>query len=611
MSATSSGTIITLSSVSTGVTSYQVSRPNTATETLVQGLNPNGVETAVIAGTKSTGDTVTITVFDGGISGGSKAESYVVQSTDTLGSIAAGLAGVISGDSTLAALGITASSSSTVVNLSSMSNNLTTYAKSTSTGATETITLGQSTGITAFSYNNLNELTNTSAGGAARFQGTTNKPIVSATIDSTVKANLPNSTSFSAQPSLSSGSNATTVNVVDGNNNSVTNPYQIGVRGGPSASLSFDANGNTTNVESSYCLPLWDMLGRSGKNADSERSFVSSGGKVILGKGDLTHRESRSKESVPALQDLHYMRISPLSMEKSALVPESGGSCTDIYSWDAENRLIKITYPGTNNFSTLAYDGLGRNVSIVETTAGSVTSTKNFVWCGDKLRPNSPCEERDASSTLTKRFFNRGQMNLTNKYFYQSDQLGSMREVTDNSGTIQAEYSYAPYGQITRITELVASDFQYARYYAHARSGLYFPFHRLYNAQSARWLSRDPMEETIGGPQQNLYVYANNRPIDMLDPTGLDCCWGPSSPPSGPHSPCGLYGTETFMFVSEQCVCMCLGDGDWPNKVRHCLWCRRASGDSNDYSRHFSCVAMHPNAEGLVNLVSCRSNEFK
>ncbi len=95
----------------------------------------------------------------------------VVQSTDNLTSIAAGLAGVISGDSTLSALGITASSSSTVVNLSSTSNKLTTYVQSTSTGATETITLGQSTGITKFVFNNLNELTSTSGGGLARVPG--------------------------------------------------------------------------------------------------------------------------------------------------------------------------------------------------------------------------------------------------------------------------------------------------------------------------------------------------------------------------------------------------------------------------------------------------------
>ncbi len=135
VSATSSGALVTLNSASTGVTSYRVSRPNTATETLVQGLNPNGVQTAMIAGLKSTADQLTLTIFDAGLSGGSKAETYTVLSGDSLTSIASGIASVINGDSALSALGISASASSTVVNLSSTSNNLTTYAKSTSLGA--------------------------------------------------------------------------------------------------------------------------------------------------------------------------------------------------------------------------------------------------------------------------------------------------------------------------------------------------------------------------------------------------------------------------------------------------------------------------------------------
>ena len=32
---------------------------------------------------------------------------------------------------------------------------------------------------------------------------------------------------------------------------------------------------------------------------------------------------------------------------------------TNSYAWDAENRMIKITYPGSSNFSSFVYDGLG------------------------------------------------------------------------------------------------------------------------------------------------------------------------------------------------------------------------------------------------------------
>ncbi len=250
---------------------------------------------------------------------------------------------------------------------------------------TETITLSQSTGITQYTFNNLNELTNSSGAGAARFLGTTNKPIVSAKIDSTF-ASLPASTSFCANTVLSSGANSATANIVDGNNGSVTNTYQIGVHGGPSAALIYDANGNCT----------------------------------------------------------------------------SDG--TNSYAWDAENRLVKITYTGSNNFSTFVSDGLGRNVSIVETVSDRVTTTKVFVWCG-----NNRCEQRDAGSSVTAQFFSLGETISGTSYFYVKDSLGSIRDMTDSSGTVKAEYAFDPYGRVAKISENVAADFQFAGYYFHSR----------------------------------------------------------------------------------------------------------------------------------------------
>ena len=413
--------------------SYDCASNRTAVQTSL-------TQTANITGSVTSGNTLTITVYDSGISGGSKPETYTVLSGDTLTSIAAGLAGVINGDSTLSALGISATSASTVVNVKSTSSNLTTYAKSTSGGATETVTLAQGTGITGYSYNDLNELTSTSGGGSARFLGTTNKPIVSATVNSTVRATLPSSTSFTANAALSTGSNASTVNIVDGNNNSVTNTYQVSVQGGPSATLTNDANGNMT----------------------------------------------------------------------------SDG--TNSYAWDAENRLIKITYPGTNNYSSFVYDGLGRNATIVETVSGSVTSTKQFVWCGGQR-----CEARDGSSGITAQYFSNGETITGTSYFYTRDNNLSVRDVTNSSGTTEAEYGYSPYGQVTLLQGSNLSDFQYAGYYTHQRSSLNLTRSRAYHAGTGRWINRDPMGE-IGGI--NFYDYVSNNPVGWLDPDGTNALVG-------------------------------------------------------------------------------------
>lgn len=229
---------------------------------------------------------------------------------------------------------------------------------------------------------------------------------------------------------------------------------------------------------------------------------------------------------------------------------------------------VQITYPGTGNYTTLSYDGLGRNVSIIETTSGSVTSTKQFVWCGlDR------CEQRNASSSVTAQFFALGETISGTSYFYDVDHLGltaasvrpfdylrmigwmgypswtdqatprvtmndlfpqglgahplsfnplahsgSIREMTNSAGAIQAEYSYDPFGRVTQLQGTLSADFQYAGYYEHGPSGLNLTLFRAYSPTLGRWINRDPIEE-YGGI--NLYTYVDNDPLGGIDLFGL------------------------------------------------------------------------------------------
>ena len=56
---------------------------------------------------------------------------------------------------------------------------------------------------------------------------------------------------------------------------------------------------------------------------------------------------------------------------------------------------------------------------------------------------------------------------LNARCYYIRDHLGSVREMTDTTGAIQARYDYDPYGRVTQIAGSMASDFQYAGYYKH------------------------------------------------------------------------------------------------------------------------------------------------
>ncbi len=331
--------------------------------------------------------------------------SYTVQSGDSTTVIATALKNAINGNSTLTALGVTATSSAAVITISSNSIKATTYTATKNSGATETITLSDS----------------------AAASGT-----------------VSSSNEFVASPSLSSGANTAVVTAVSGGGTPSNNPYAVTISSVSAQSMTYDDNGNMT------------------------------------------------------------------------------GDGTNTYAWDAENRLLQITYPGSGNNTQFVYDPFGRCVKIVETVASSVTSTKQFRWCGAQR-----CEERDGSGSLSngKQFFALGQVNFASgtptNYFYTTDHPGSIREMTktvSGTTTIEAQYGYDPYGIATKLQGSQDADFQYAGYYMHAPSGLNLTRTRQYSANLGRWISRDPIGENGG---LNLYGYVGNSPVMNTDPSGL------------------------------------------------------------------------------------------
>jgi RHS repeat-associated protein len=176
--------------------------------------------------------------------------------------------------------------------------------------------------------------------------------------------------------------------------------------------------------------------------------------------------------------------------------------------------VIKINYPGSGNNSQFTYDGYGHVVKIIETSSGTITSTKQFVWTAHKMR-----ESRDASGVLTAQYFNSGQTVSGTSYFYTTDHLRSVREMTSSTGSIAAQYFYDSYGRSSKIQGSLASDAQYAGYYTHPPSGLNLAEYRGYASKFGRWLKRDPIGE-FG--DINLYRYALGNPINFRDPSGLD-----------------------------------------------------------------------------------------
>jgi RHS repeat-associated protein len=210
--------------------------------------------------------------------------------------------------------------------------------------------------------------------------------------------------------------------------------------------------------------------------------------------------------------------MSPLAYDANGNLTTNG---TTNYVYDAANRLVQIWYGpvGSSSNTAITYDGLGRKVQILETSSsGTVTSTKNLIWDGLNIR-----EELSASNAVTKMYFNNGVWISGTNYYYTSDHLGSIREVTGTTGLVQARYDYDPYGNQTQLSGTINVDFGYTGLYYHEPSELNFAPYREYSPALGRWISRDPIGMHGG---VNLYAYVFNDPIKLTDPEGLckkDC----------------------------------------------------------------------------------------
>ncbi|MBS0219681.1 MAG: RHS repeat-associated core domain-containing protein [Proteobacteria bacterium] len=226
---------------------------------------------------------------------------------------------------------------------------------------------------------------------------------------------------------------------------------------------------------------------------------------------------------VASTQTATYNTLNQLTnLSGQALTFDANGNLTSdgqrTYTWDAENRLVGITYPGASGKATaFTYDGRGRRVSIASTPAGGGSAvTASYLWCGDKL-----CQARNGSNATVRSYYSEsefvpGTPNQT--FYYGIDQIGSVRR-TFASPSSAAAYSYDPYGVPLQSTAPV-TDFVYGGMFYNADSGLYLTNYRAYDPVAGRWLSRDPLGEAVD-PMGNLYPYVGGNPTNLTDPEGL------------------------------------------------------------------------------------------
>lgn len=183
------------------------------------------------------------------------------------------------------------------------------------------------------------------------------------------------------------------------------------------------------------------------------------------------------------------------------------------YTWNASGR------PVTIDSNSITLDALDH---VVEQTVASVTTETVYTPGGAKLALMS-------AQTLKKAYvpLAGGSVAVYNgsglQYYRHPDWLGSSRLASTTTRAVYFDGNYAPYGE--PYGDFGTNDLNYTEKNEDITSNLYdFPA-REYNPIHGRWPSPDPggllSVDTTNPQTLNRYAYANNDPVDGVDPLGL------------------------------------------------------------------------------------------
>jgi len=228
------------------------------------------------------------------------------------------------------------------------------------------------------------------------------------------------------------------------------------------------------------------------------------------------------------------------------------------YTWDAENRLVRVDSKDGKLHLDYTYDYQSRRTVRIETkepgTKHEEQRTTYYLYDAwnviaevsasrsQEIGPGSQNETevsqlgtlnfnpatlyswgRDLSGSLQGTGGVGGLLaissNHTQRYpAYAAN--GNVSQILDEVGAITAAYTYDPFGNVTEMegAEADANPWRFSTKPVDAGTGWLYYGYRWLDAGMGRWLSRDPIAEEVG---PNLYTFVGNDGVDGVDWLGL------------------------------------------------------------------------------------------
>jgi len=190
---------------------------------------------------------------------------------------------------------------------------------------------------------------------------------------------------------------------------------------------------------------------------------------------------------------------------------------TTTYAYSAFGELESVTLADGRDV-TYTYDTAGRRTS--KAIDGEIS--ERYVWA-DTTRLLAVY---DGDGTLTMRLIYADARvpyaadTPSGRVFFAYDQVGSLRAVTAEDGTVLKRITHDSFGDVVSDTDPgFEVPLGFAGGLADADTGLVLFGARDYDPALGRWLAKDPIG--FAGGDANLYGYCLGDPVNLVDPSGL------------------------------------------------------------------------------------------
>ena len=211
------------------------------------------------------------------------------------------------------------------------------------------------------------------------------------------------------------------------------------------------------------------------------------------------------------------------------------------YTYNAANQLKTMTGPSVA--ASYAYNGMGDRLQ--EIVNGQTT---NFM-----MDYNTGLTQvlNDGTNTYIYGNGRIAQVNTGTEYFL-GDALGSVRQLTNNSGAVTYASMYDPYGVTTQASG--ASQTAYGFTGEYTSNDLVYLRARHYAPSMGRFLTRDTWGGNANLPMSyNKWAYVGGNPVNLTDPSGnFPPVWCQSMPNKFSYEVCVdlYYGIEPVSYFS-------------------------------------------------------------